>query len=596
MKHCILLLTLGSAALGQAPAHPVLQPVTSQRVTPQSSSPGTAAPTPETVPTKRAFVADRRPDCYAGAYKAICEIHEGAFAAPFNPNGTGNRTLISHEIQTYGPSVNFGNAGGWTVTHVLEGPRVIFGTSGIDQYEGANIIKNGTGDLAGLYFYVHGGGRAAQSDEGVTGMTVESGEIPGYFHGTVSGGGASGSTSLTLAKFPNAPHNWDYTCNGCMLLDISKGAIAGSLDGKSTPFQGTFLNQLPTAAVTVAGAAAELPRTEAWCTTLSAIPPTDTAGRGTSRSVSCTLGAIGGRTPAFRPGGVVTVAGRFYPEQATLVSVGSPSGGVQSLTLLARNPNPTGSMIFQGGIAGQSLSFDANLAFSGVRSSYYVFGSLDGVNLIYGSQVAGDLKAHALPRPGADAESVTSGFHLYPSAEVVANTAQPSAPLLEPNTVDWQTGDTVENPRFMSAGGHGIRDLCTQYTPMDDTSYSNCLSVTFEGPGIGAGYHPFSITNANPFKFYRQGGGPLDPPDAVTFGGTYGDLIRSYFGPSQSANGYNTVINITHTAALDNTPFNLFALPSKGIAGTTKVTYDPATHLIGFPQGLLAATFGTHSN
>ena len=593
MKVCarFLVLTLAlpfSAAIAQSqtavPVSPASRGAAPPAVSAQDSSTGIA------------FRVDQRPDCASGPYNAACQVFQGVFATPFARNGNGHRSLITHDLQTYGPSINFGNSGGWTITHLIEAPHVVFGTSGIDQYEGANIVKNGTGDLAGLYFYVYGGGRAAQSDEGVTGLTVESGEIAGYFHGSVSGDAKEGATSLTLAKSATALHNWNYTCVGCVLLDISKGSIAGSLNGKSTPFNGSFLNQLPTSAITVAGSPAPLPLTRAWCTTLTAIPPTETAGLGTSRTVACTLGAVSGETQSFKAGSVVSIAGRYYPEQVSLVNAGPAVAGVQSLTLLARNPNPAGSFIFQGGVAGQFLSFDANLAFSGFRSSYYVFGSLDGTNLIYGSQVAGDLKAHTLPRMGLEAETNSSGFHLYPGAEIVANSAQPSAPTLEPNSVAWQPGDLVENPRFMSAGGHGIRDLCSQFTPSDDTGYSNCLSVTANGPAVTAGYKLLSVTNANPFSFYRQGGGPVDPPDAVTLGGTYGDLIRSYFGPSQATNGYNAVINITHTAGNDSTPFNLFALPTGGIAGTTKVTYDPATRLIGFPQGLVAATIGTSGN
>jgi hypothetical protein len=381
-----------------------------------------------------------------------------------------------------------------------------------------------------------------------------------------------------------------------MLLDISKGSIAGSLNGKSQPFGSTYLYQLPTTGVTVAGSAASLPLTHAWCTTLTAIPPTATAGVGTSRTVNCTLGSIAGSTPAFTAGGVVTIAGQWYPEQATLVSAGQPSGGVQSLTLLARNPNPVGSAIFQGGIAGQSLSFDANLAASGFRSSYYVFGSVDGVNLIYGSQIAGGIAQHQLPRIGAEAEQINSGFHLYPSAEVVANSASPSAPTLEPNHVDWQSGDTVENPRFQSYGGFGIRDVCQQFTPTDQSGATGCLFLELAGPAISGTYHPLHIANLNKLALYRPGGGSLDAVSAISVEGPFSDLLQFRSGPTPSALGFNAVISILDTAAADTTPFNLFALPAGRQAGGTRVTYDPATKLIAFPQGLAAGTLATTAN
>jgi hypothetical protein len=582
MKRLILLFALAAPALAQdpSPASQVTQPIA-----------------PPAANTNRTATVTVRPDCSAGAEPSECEEHSAIFSAPIRKNGQGHRTLIFNDLKTYGPSINFGNAGAWTVTQVIGAPHIVFGTSGIDQYEGANIVKNGTGDLAGLYLYVYGGGKAAQSDEGVEGIVVESGEINGYFHGTIAGGAAPGSTALTLAVTPDAPHNWAYTCDGCMLLDISKGTIAGSLNGRSTPFASTYLHQLPTTAITISGAPASLPLTHAWCTTLLAIPPTATAGVGTSRTVNCTLGAIRGSTPAFKAGGVVTISGKAYPEQVTLTAVGEPSGGVQSLTLLARNPNPIGSVIFQGGIAGQSLSFDANLAATGLRTSYDAFGSIDGVNLIYGSQVGGNVDtSHTLPRAGAEAETISSGFHLYPSAEIVANTAQPSAPMLEPNAVDWAPGDTVENPRFQSFSGVGIRDVCTQYTPTDDSVSSSCLFLQFEGAGISGTYYPLRIRNGNPLSLYLQGGGVLNPVPAMKVEGPFGDLLQFRSGPSTVADGPGSVINIASTAASDTTPFYLFLLPGNHGGGAAKVLYDPATLHISFPQGLLAGSLGTTSN
>jgi hypothetical protein len=547
--------------------------------------------------TMPAGAGDLQPDCERGFNINSCEHHISTFSKPNSPNGAGHRSLVFQDLNTYGPSINFGNSGGWTITHVVEAPHIVFGTSGIDQYIGASILKNGTGDLAGLYLYVYGGGRAAQSDEGVTGATIESGEIPGFFHGIIASGGALGATSLSLTDQPSAPHDWKYTCDGCMLLDISKGSIAGNLNGKAVPVPGTYLMQLPTAGDSVRGSPAPLPLSKAWCALTAAIPPTTTAGVGTMRTVDCTLGTIGGSKPAFRAGEIASIAGKFYPEQVLITQAGKPSDGVQSLTFSARNPNPAGSILFQGGIAGQSLSFDDNLSFTGFRTSYYVFGSLDGINLIYGSQIAGDLTpSHILPRFGSDAETTSSGFHLYPSAEIVANSAQPSSPTLEPNAVDWANGDAVESPRFQSYGGVGIRDVCQAYTPSDEGVASSCMVLQLSGPGIAGTYHPFRLLNHNPITLYKAGGGRLGAVPAFETEGTFGDLMVFYNGPAGNSPQPGAVINITHTANLDNTPFNLFSLPSGHIPGTTTINYDPATHLIGFPQGIVAGNMGTLQN
>ena len=550
----------------------------------------TSEPATDRQPAHNTAEVSAVPGCAAGSDGGACERHEGTFAAPVRANGQGHRSLVFHDLQTYGASINFGNSGGWTISHVIEAPHIVFGTGGIDQYESANVTKNGTGDLAGLYLYVFGGGRSAQSDEGVTGITVESGEIDGYFHGTVA---ASAGGALVLRETADAPHGWRYTCAGCMLLNISKGTIAGRLDGGSRRFGTTYLYELPAAGVSDAGGPAGLPLTQAWCTSLTAIPATEQAGVGTSRTVDCVLGAIGGRAPAFTAGGVVTVAGPGYPEQARLLAVGRSLRGVQRLTILARNPNPAGAILFQGGVAGQSLSFDANLTATGFRTSYYAFGSVDGVHLIYGSQAGGSLLNHQLPRPGAEAELANSGFHLYPSAEVVANSAGAASPLLEPNGVRWEVGDVVENPRFQSYGGVGIRDVCREVTPTDQENTSSCMMLEMSGPGISGTYHPFRIVNHMPLSMYRQGGGVLDAVPAMALEGAYGDILTMHNGPSRGVNGPGAVVNVANTAAGDGTPFNLFALPGVHGSNATRVTYDPVSLAIGFPGGLVTGSLGT---
>lgn len=539
----------------------------------------------------RPSVANAPPPCVRTSGGAgTCEQHAATFSTAQQSDGTGQRSLIFHDLQTYGPSVNFGNQGGWTITHVIEAPHITFGTSGIDQYDYANIVKNGVGDLAGLYFYVYGGGRAAASDEGVTGLTVENGEINGYFHGILTGGAGPGSTTVTLSQ-SKAAHNWGATCDGCMLLDISKGTVAGHLNGPSTHFGSTYLMQLPTTAVNGAG---HLPLSQAWCTTAALLPFSSVAGTSTSHTIECMLGQIGSRSPAFTPG-LITIAGPAYPEQAMITNAGQPSGGHQTLTLASRNPHDAGSILFQGGIAGQSLSFDDNLASSGFRTSYYVFGSVDGVNLIYGSQIAGTVETHALPRLRQEAETLTSGFHLYPSAEIVANTATPSAPQLEPNNVNWQIGDTVENPRFQSFGGFGIRDLCQVFTPSDQGTASGCMMMQLQGPGISGTYHPFRMVNQNPARLYRGAGGLIDPPIAFLLEGNYADIFAIDRGPLPTGTGRNAVISVNHTAAGDLAPFNLFSLPSTQ-PGAATVGYDPASLLISFPEGVVTRSLGFTQN
>jgi hypothetical protein len=287
---------------------------------------------------------------------------------------------------------------------------------------------------------------------------------------------------------------------------------------------------------------------------------------------------------------VATIAGPNYPEQAMVTSVGSPSGGVQTITLLARNPSAAGAIVFQGGVAGQSLSFDDNLAFSGFRTSYYALGSVDGVNLIYASQSGGGVPGMLLPRAGAEAEQSNSGFHLYPSAEIVANTQSPAAPILEPNNVEWANGDVVEDPRYQSVGGTGVKDLCVQVTPSDQRNASNCMTIELHGAGIAGTYRPFHLVNYNPFNMYAGFGGPLNAPVGMGFAGPLTDLIMMDDAPVGS------LFVIGRTANRSGKPFNLFSLPSTGGSEAAFVSYDPVTLRVGFPQGLTTGNIATRVN
>jgi hypothetical protein len=65
-----------------------------------------------------------------------------------------------------------------------------------------------------------------------------------------------------------------------------------------------------------------------------------------------------------------------------------------------------------------------------------------------------------LPQLGSEAAvadgGASSGFHLYPGAEVVANADQGFNCTLEQNNVLWAPGDLVENPHFPIFGGTGM--------------------------------------------------------------------------------------------------------------------------------------------
>ena len=80
--------------------------------------------------------------------------------------------------------------------------------------------------------------------------------------------------------------------------------------------------------------------------------------------------------------GPCTLAGFNYPEQSVITVATDNGDGTMTITMAVRNPN-SAYVIFQGGIAGQYISFDANLAFSTMRSSYFAFGSLKRYRILF---------------------------------------------------------------------------------------------------------------------------------------------------------------------------------------------------------------------
>jgi hypothetical protein len=520
-------------------------------------------------------------DAGQGAH-AGCEVRSATFKAGTNTMFLG-QTMTYDTMSTYGPSWNFGNDGGWRTQKVHDG-TAIFAARGIHQYFNANASCHAVGDCALFYGWGYSdGGIHGQSDEGTTLATLDGGETSGYFHGVIEAGGM-GSRQPGL-RFTSG-NNW--TTDGAFLLDISQGRLAGNLNGESVrlpePFS-RWLSYLPVVNV-------QLPVSAAWGEVLRqegsdhAIPnPVTTANLNKAVELMVRLGKVGMKTPSFTKGGVVCIAGNEFPEQAPITAVSEPDKGIQRIQVEVRNPNALAA-VFQGGICGQYISFDANYKLTGYRTSYYAFGSLTGSDLIYGNNLAGGLGKLAIPdTSGSEAETISgtnSGFHLYPGAEIVMNNSTGANPTLEPNAVNWQRGDVVENPHFPSVSGNGLWIVHTQNSPTSGYYGSQAIHVDLLGAGISGKYRPFSVNNGQPGALYRAGGGVLSAPWMFAVGGYFGDYFNFERGPQPTATGANAVISIRRTAADDNTPFNLFDLMRDRREHAAKIAYDPATATTSF--------------
>ena len=475
-------------------------------------------------------------------------LASGVYFADRNPLDSSANEIEESFIQAQiaGAGWNFGNAGGWS-TSSNEFANFIGAQRGITQNRAGVFTKHAIGDTAGFYSFTNAdGGVAAQSDEGVTAGTFQCLENNGYFHGFITGNGGTGARQPTLGF--TSGNGW--TTDGAFLLNITKGTIAGNMTGPGTlnitmdQGSGAVATYLGALAVNVTSGGSALPISTAIGVAQAAIAnPQVAANNPIPVSVTVNLVRIGGAFKPFTVGSVVSVAGVAFPEQSIITAATTPvavgPAMQQTLTMNLRNPNSE-AFIFQGGIQGQYISFDANLVGSGMRSSYYAFGSLTGTDLIYGFNVAGNIgitggfqSGNQLPQVGnefAQTSGANSGYHLYPGAEVVANTTTGFAPQLEQNGVTWDVNDVVENPHYPCYGGFSLFVNRSQTTPTNSSFGSATAAFIMDGPGTaGAGAQCILIRNSYSMNHggnYTGSGGPLFAPTCFDIGGTFGTLME----------------------------------------------------------------------
>jgi len=493
-----------------------------------------------------------------------CTLSTFIFNRAPGPSGRGEENGHSTTLNITGPGLSLGNSGGWRVQHVnLDFLNVA--SRGISQGRTLFFYKHAVGDAMGTYDYVYSdGGSTAQSDEAIKGDAIDMGETSGYFHGTLDSTTGAGDTTPVL-KFVSG-NNW--TTDGAPLLDISKGTVNGHITGPSTSLPGsTYLSTFPVDNT--------LPLTTAWGTCADPIPNNKLAQTNTPFTCKVTL-----KQGRFKAKGLVCVTGPNYPEQAPITAASDPSGNTQTITISVRNPNAAGANILQGGLCGQYISFDANLALTGYRSSYYAFGALDPHHLIYGFNVRGSVVG-GLPIQGAEAEQFGvagfNGYHLYPGCEVITNRTLGASPICEPNAVPWAAGDRIEAPHNVAVNTVARSTDLIQNTPSNGTLSSGDL-LQFHGAGTsGRGFIAHRTRNANPNTLYKPFGGPLDAPDLHRIEGYFDNGILFYQAPG-------AVIRIYNNAVHPNDPITLFALPGGAIR------WDPASQSLLTKTGLHGTT------
>ncbi len=284
------------------------------------------------------------------------------------------------------PGYNWGNAGGWSAQHGVS-ENGFFNTRGIGQMYVSNSVKHATGDFAVQYIYSStDGGATAQSDEGFTLDTREGGETDKWFHGTAGGGAAPGTTLLPVG-YVAGPQSQETTTDGAFMLDITKGAISGVVTGSETPVEGTSVHVMPVSATLPPSTGIGIVDTVIPRIRVTTVPETITL-----TNVRLIRGSF--------VTGKACLAGGWYPEQVIVTKVGPASNGLQDVTVIHKNPNgkdvnnPTS--LWQGGVCGQYMSLDRNLARDGFRTSYEIVGATDSNHLAYVWNVKGSTKQNVI--------------------------------------------------------------------------------------------------------------------------------------------------------------------------------------------------------
>jgi hypothetical protein len=489
--------------------------------------------------------------------EAACTLQTVDFDGPSGADGHTSQAARRVDMTAFGPGLSLGNLGGWRV-HKIDVGFFTISARGISQARSLIMQKHASGDTMGTFDYVYSdGGSTALSDEAIKGYAVDMGETSGYFHGTVASTTGTGDTAPALAFVSGN----DWTTDGAPLLDISKGTISGHITGPSAPLQGSaYLGTFPVDN--------DLPLTTAWGICNDPIPWNHLVQ--TATPVTCRVSLKLGQ---FEPGGTVCVTGPNYPEQAPITDAGPVLDGTQTITLSLRNSNEAGANILQGGLCGQYISFDANLALSGYRTSYYAFGAIDPHHLIFGQALFGYTRGGLPMLSEAEKFGVPgrNGYHLYPGCEVIDNKSIKADPVCEPNSVAWSVGDTIEAPHNVSVNTVGLFAQVTQNTPANGSLSSGDL-ILFNGMGaVGPNFIARRTINNNPYKLFNTYGGLLPAPDMHRVEGYFNSGLS--FGDAPAA-----IIRVFGNADGSQTPMTLFAMPGG------EVTWNPATSTLQAPR------------
>jgi hypothetical protein len=243
-------------------------------------------------------------------------------------------------LQANFPGYSLGNlsgvtgTNGWTVTNERVTQNVIR-SAGISEADAVWQNKYGVGDNYGRYTYVYGrNGSVSGSDEATGGQATSAYEEQ-HFVATCTTGCTSGSTSIKTNGGAGLQGQGQYVID----TTASAGVVTGHVVGTANGILGSTSNALTLdVPVTPSTAWGTINNTD-----LSGVNAVLTAPYGTSKTFNVT---IAGGTQ-FNTTEVMCFSSVFH-EQVIPTAVGTPSGGVQSVTAIIRKPH-VGGYVAQGG-------------------------------------------------------------------------------------------------------------------------------------------------------------------------------------------------------------------------------------------------------
>jgi hypothetical protein len=253
------------------------------------------------------------------------------------------------------PGWSIGNPGfsvyGWNtdLTHQIN--STING-SGISEYLLIQQHKQGVGDNIPLYVYTYGeGGWTAPSDQGMQGIANNVTEDPQAYVGrstvTATGPRQIGSTAQGGTGGLQGTERY--------LTDV--GACSSYPTCPTAPYVGTVTNVTSGldgvgSALTISGT---VPVSSAWGTLASSVnvPVVTVPPFTTSETFNVNI-----ESGTFDTKHLACIDSNSH-EQAIPTAVGTPSGGVQSVTIPWRRAHAAGGHLYQGGMCGYGIEFPA---------------------------------------------------------------------------------------------------------------------------------------------------------------------------------------------------------------------------------------------